>query len=180
MIEIRIHGRGGQGAVTASQILAMAFFEDGWHVQGFPAFGAERRGSPAMAFVRADKKKILERDQVYHPQYALVLDPTLIDAINICQGMESCGTAIVNTKHDVGKIHVENVYHVDLDDIAMKIIGRKFVNIAMLGAFSAASGAVSMRAIEKAIKKRMPERVAVKNINAAKMAYKQVVKEAEK
>jgi pyruvate ferredoxin oxidoreductase gamma subunit len=180
MIEIRIHGRGGQGAVTASQILAMAFFEDGWHVQGFPAFGAERRGSPAMAFVRADKKPILERDEVYHPQYALVLDPTLLDSIDICTGMETCGTAIVNTKHDVGKLHVENIYHVDLDGIAMEAIGKKFVNIAMLGAFSAASGAVSMKAIERAIRKRMPEKVANSNVKAAKMAYDHITKEAKK
>ena len=180
MIEIRIHGRGGQGAVTASQILAMAFFEDGWHAQGFPAFGAERRGSPAMAFVRADKQPILERDQIYHPQYALVLDPTLLDSIDICQGMETCGTAIVNTKQDVGKLHVENVYHVDLDEIAMKSIGKKFVNLAMLGAFSAASGAVSMKAIEKAIRKRMAAKVADANIKAAQMAHDHIIKEAKR
>lgn len=180
MIEIRIHGRGGQGAVTASQVLAMAFFEDGWHAQGFPAFGAERRGSPAMAFVRANKSSILERDQVYHPQYALVLDPTLLDAIDICQGMESCGTAIVNTKKNVGKLMVENIYHVDLDGIAMNVIGRKFVNLAMLGAFSAASSAVSMKAIKAAIRKRMPPKVAEKNIKAAQMAHDHIVKEAKR
>ncbi|MCK4714110.1 MAG: 2-oxoacid:acceptor oxidoreductase family protein, partial [Candidatus Aenigmarchaeota archaeon] len=165
------------GAVTASQVLAMAFFEDGKWAQAFPAFGAERRGSPAMSFVRVDKKPILIRSQVYHPQYALVLDPTLLDAVNVCKGMECCGFVIVNTKHDIGEMHVVNKYTIDLDTIAMKVIGRKFVNLAMLGAFSAVSGAVSMKAISKAIRLRMGPKVAEKNTKAAKMAHNMVKKE---
>lgn len=180
MIEIRIHGRGGQGAVTASQILAMAFFEDGKWAQGFPAFGAERRGSPAMAFVRADEKQILTRSEVYHPEYALVLDPTLLGSIDICKGMECCGTVIANTKHGMGEMQVKNRYAVDLDSIAMKAIGKKFVNLAMLGAFSAVSGLVSMKAISKAIGMRMAGKAAESNIRAAEMAHEMVKKEVSK
>ncbi|HIP35033.1 MAG TPA: pyruvate ferredoxin oxidoreductase, partial [Methanothermococcus okinawensis] len=100
MIEIRFHGRGGQGAVTAAKILAKAAFYDGKYSQGFPFFGVERRGAPVMAFTRIDHKKIIVRSQVYNPDYVVVQDATLLDTVNVVEGLKKDGIVIVNTTKD--------------------------------------------------------------------------------
>jgi len=151
--EITIHGRGGQGAVTSSQILAVAAFYDGKECQAFPMFGVERRGAPVEAFARISDKPITLRSQVYNPNYIMVLDSTLL----------ANGSKILETNHGA-KIFINssknpkelgssngNVFSVDVTKKALEIIGKPFVNIGMLGAFSALSGEISLPSLEKAI-----------------------------
>src|SRR5690606_22632940 len=101
MIEIRFHGRGGQGAVTAAEILAKAAFEDGKYCQAFPFFGAERKGAPVMAFSRIHDKPIRRRYQVYNPDYVVVLDETLLEAVDIVSGLKEGGKVVINTEEDL-------------------------------------------------------------------------------
>ena len=101
MIEIRFHGRGGQGAVTAAEILAKAAFEDGKYCQAFPFFGAERKGAPVMAFTRISDKPIKKRYQVYNPDYVIVLDETLLEAVDVLSGLKEEGKVIINSNNDV-------------------------------------------------------------------------------
>jgi len=107
MKEIRIHGRGGQGSVTAAELLAIAAFEDGMYSQAFPSFGVERRGAPVMAFVRLSDKKIRLRSQVYEPDYVIVQDATLIEAVDVAGGLKADGMIIVNTEHNPDDLPLE-------------------------------------------------------------------------
>jgi len=102
MKEIRIHGRGGQGSVTAAELLAVAAFEDGKYSQAFPAFGVERRGAPVMAFMRLDDKPIRLRSQIYEPDYVIVQDATLVDVVNVAAGAKPDGFIIINTEKKTG------------------------------------------------------------------------------
>src|SRR4030042_5189811 len=99
MIEIRFHGRGGQGAVVASKVLAVAFFHESLSVQSFPGFGGERRGAPVMAFLRVDNQPILLRVNIYEPDHIVVLDPTLIGAIDVTSGLRPKGWILINSSH---------------------------------------------------------------------------------
>ncbi|HMA76521.1 MAG TPA: 2-oxoacid:acceptor oxidoreductase family protein, partial [Candidatus Krumholzibacteriaceae bacterium] len=123
MIEIRTHGRGGQGSVIASEILADAFFHEGKYVQAFPAFGVERRGAPVMAFTRVSESEIRERCQIYEPDHLVVLDSILIDTVNITEGLKEGGWIIINTSaslDDSGLAEKYNVATVDANAIAIK------------------------------------------------------------
>src|SRR3989304_8932082 len=126
-IEIRFHGRGGQGAVVASKILAVAAFLEGKFVQSFPTFGVERRGAPVAAFIRIDTKNILIRSAVYNPHHIVVLDPSLLDAIDVFSGMKSNGWVIVNAKSPEKTLDLQvsrkltyNIAVVDATTIAVK------------------------------------------------------------
>jgi len=162
MIEVRIHGRGGQGAVTTGQIMAIAAFYDGNECQTFPMFGVERAGAPVTAFCRIDKKKIDIRSQVYHPDVVMILDPSLIDAVDVTKGLKKEGTLILNTnksrdeiirilkdKHEY-KGHYD-VHVVDATGIAMNIIKKPIVNTTMLGAFSRITGIITLKSLKMAI-----------------------------
>ena len=109
MRELRIHGRGGQGSVTAAELIAVAAFEGGAFAQAFPAFGVERRGAPVQAFVRFDDKIIRKRSQVYEPDYIIVQDSTLIKDVNVFQGVKKGGIVIVNTEKTPGYVVPEGV-----------------------------------------------------------------------
>jgi pyruvate ferredoxin oxidoreductase gamma subunit len=108
MKEIRIHGRGGQGSVTAAELLAIAAFEDGLYSQAFPAFGVERRGAPVMAFVRLSDHTIRLRSQVYDPDYVIVQDATLIETVDVAGGLKADGTIIINTEHNPEDLHLQH------------------------------------------------------------------------
>ncbi|ODS39739.1 pyruvate ferredoxin oxidoreductase, partial [Candidatus Altiarchaeales archaeon WOR_SM1_SCG] len=150
MKQIRFHGRGGQGAVTAAEVLAIAAFKDGKYSQAFPSFGVERRGAPVQAFVRISDKFIRRRNQIYEPDYVVVLDSTLIDVVNVSEGLQKDGILTVNsaTHCPIGDY---NVCCVDATKIALDVLGVPIVNTAMLGAFSAATGAVSLESLKSAI-----------------------------
>jgi len=173
MIEIRFHGRGGQGAVTAAEILAKAAFEDGKYSQAFPFFGVERRGAPVMAFTRIDDKPIKIRYQVQNPDYVIVLDDGLLDVVDVFSGIKENTKVIINTnkEHDAGK---KEVYSIDATGIALDNLGVPIVNTVMLGSFSKKSGEVSLDSILKVIGETFPGKIAEKNSKAAKIAYDEI------
>jgi len=180
MIEIRIHGRGGQGAVIASKLLASAFFKEGKYVQSFPTFGVERRGAPVAAFVRVDEEPILVRSQIYEPDHIIVLDPTLIEAVDVTHGLKSGGWILINTARDpeefkeLGEFHVATV---DASGIAVRHrLGSKthpIVNTAIMGAFARVTGLVQLDSILEAIDEEVPI-APDRNRKAAQEAFQQV------
>jgi len=173
MIEIRFHGRGGQGAVTAAEILAKAAFEDGKYCQAFPFFGAERKGAPVMAFSRIHDKPIRRRYQVYNPDYVVVLDETLLEAVDIVSGLKEGGKVVINTEEDLMLDSVE-VHTIDATGIALETLGVPIVNTVMLGAFAKVTEEVSLDSIIKITKETFPGKIGEKNATAAEIAYEQV------
>jgi pyruvate ferredoxin oxidoreductase gamma subunit len=171
--ELRIHGRGGQGSVTAAELIASAAFENGVFAQAFPMFGVERRGAPVAAFVRFADRKIRLRSQIYEPDYIIVQDSTLIKDVNVFAGMKKGGIAIVNTHAAGGWTAPEGVkvITVDATGIALEVLGIPITNTSLMGAFAAASGEITMEAMENAIRHRFKEEIAQKNIEAARRAY---------
>ncbi|OPY27931.1 MAG: Pyruvate synthase subunit PorC [Methanobacterium sp. PtaU1.Bin242] len=176
MIEIRFHGRGGQGAVTAAEILAKAAFEDGKYCQAFPFFGAERKGAPVMAFSRINDSPIRRRYQVYNPDYVIVLDDTLLEAVDVLSGLKEDGKVIINAKDDVNLTKDVETYTIDATGIALEILGVPIVNTVMLGAFAGATDLVSLDSIIKVIKDTFPGKMGDKNANAAQIAYEKIKK----
>jgi len=173
MKEIRIHGRGGQGSVTAAELLAVAAFEDGRYSQAFPSFGVERRGAPVVAFTRIDDKPIRIRSQIYSPDYVIVQDATLMDVVDVAAGLKEEGMMIINTEASAEKFKEipAKVMVVDATKIAMEIIGRPIINTVLLGAFAAATGEIRLKSITKAVGERFSGKVGEKNIAAVEAAY---------
>jgi len=174
--ELRIHGRGGQGSVTAAELIAVAAFEGGVFAQAFPAFGVERRGAPVQAFVRFNDKKIRLRSQVYEPDYIIVQDSTLIKDVNVFQGVKKGGIVIVNTEK-AGKYEVPEgvkLITIDATSIALKALGLPITNTSLMGAFAAATGEIGFSALENALNHRFPKELALRNIEAARMAFNTV------
>jgi pyruvate ferredoxin oxidoreductase gamma subunit len=176
MKELRIHGRGGQGSVTAAELIATAAFEGGVFAQAFPMFGVERRGAPVQAFVRFADKRIRLRSQIYEPDYIIVQDSTLIVDVNVFAGMKKGGIAIVNTEKPGGWTVPEGVrvITVDATGIALETLGVPITNTSLMGAFAAASGEITMEAMEHAIRHRFSEDIARKNIEAVRRAFTRV------
>ncbi|GAB4265177.1 MAG: pyruvate/ketoisovalerate ferredoxin oxidoreductase subunit gamma [Deferrisomatales bacterium] len=185
MIEIRFHGRGGQGAVVASNILAVACFLEGKYVQAFPAFGVERRGAPVEAYIRVDRQKVLLRTNVYTPDHVVVLDPTLIDVVDVARGLKPGGTLLLNTDKPpeaFERFRDFRVCTVDASRIAIRHrLGSRthpIVNTAILGAFARATGLVSIDAVCEAIRDEVPSHHEA-NAAAAREAHDSVVFAAE-
>jgi len=165
MIEIRTHGRGGQGAVIASEILAEAFFREKKFVQAFPAFGVERRGAPVVSFTRVSDGEIRERCEIYEPDHLIVLDPVLLDTVNITVGLKEGGWIVINTNRDLqdsemlGKFRVATV---DANTIALKYgLGSRsapIVNTAIVGAFAGATKLIGLKAVLEAVEEFVPMR----------------------
>jgi 2-oxoisovalerate ferredoxin oxidoreductase gamma subunit len=163
MIEIRTHGRGGQGSVIASEILADAFFREGKFVQAFPAFGVERRGAPVVAFTRVSDGEIRERCQIYEPDHLIVLDPILIKTVNITTGLKDGGWIVINTNRPIDDrdlIDRFRIATVDANAIALKYgLGSRaapIVNTAILGAFAGATRLVGLEAVMSAVEEFVP------------------------
>ncbi|HRW82723.1 MAG TPA: pyruvate ferredoxin oxidoreductase subunit gamma [Methanothrix sp.] len=179
MKEIRFHGRGGQGAVTAAELIAIAAFEDKKYSQAFPAFGVERRGAPVMAFARIANEPIRVRSQIYEPDYVIVQDVTLLDVVDVASGLKPEGKIIINTDRNVKDLKLETeaeVVTIDATKIALDKLGRPIVNTTMLGAFCGATGEVSLDSINKAILGRFSGALGEKNLAAIKTAYEGVVR----
>ncbi|MEE9170518.1 MAG: pyruvate ferredoxin oxidoreductase subunit gamma [bacterium] len=180
MIEIRIHGRGGQGAVVAAKILSVAFFKEDKYVQSFPTFGVERRGAPVAAFIRVSDEKILVRSQIYEPDHIIVLDPSLIDAVDVSSGLKKGGSILINTTRkatEFEKLQAFRVATVDASAVAVKNrLGSKahpIVNTAILGAFAKTSDLVKLDSVLVAIKDEVPV-LPEANAEAAKEAFETV------
>jgi len=171
VIEVRFHGRGGQGAVTAARLLAEAVFLEGKYFQAFPSFGAERRGAPVLAFTRIDTKPIRIRTEVYEPNHVVVLDPTLLEAVNVAAGLKRGGIIVVNAKEVPGELKAGKVATVDATAIALEFLGAPITNTAMLGAFAKATKLVSLNSVVKAIEGYFGKKLAEKNVAAVKAAY---------
>ncbi len=177
--EIRFHGRGGQGAVTSTQVLAIAAFKAGKYSQAFPNFGVERTGAPVESYVRISEKPINLRQQVYDPDYVIVLDSSLLDAVDVTKGLQKNGIVIVNTDKPKEQIKKKlgnyKIYSLNITKIALEVIGKPFVNIASLGAFCALNKAVPLKALDEAIEElftaRGKAKVAEFNKKAAKAVF---------
>ncbi len=180
MIEIRTHGRGGQGAVIASEILAEAFFREGKYVQAFPAFGVERRGAPVVSFTRISDRDIRERCEIYEPDHLIVLDPVLIKTINISTGLKDGGWIVINTNQPVDEADLAGTYRiatVDANAIALKYgLGSRaapIVNTAIIGAFAGATELVGLKAVIEAVEEFVPVKKE-NNKKAAEEAFNSV------
>jgi 2-oxoacid:acceptor oxidoreductase gamma subunit (pyruvate/2-ketoisovalerate family) len=181
--EFRWHGRGGQGAWTASELLARAAINEGKYIQSFPEFGPERMGAPVKAYTRISDAPIRLHCAVYNPDLAIVMDPTLLATVPVTKGLGERGMLIVNTpkepkmlKEDL-KMTQGSVWTVSATDIAMRILGRAITNTAMLGVVAHATGMVKMESIEKAVQERFPGPLAEKNMGVIKEAYKEAKSE---
>jgi 2-oxoacid:acceptor oxidoreductase gamma subunit (pyruvate/2-ketoisovalerate family) len=178
--EIRWHGRGGQGAWTASELLAKAAILEGKYIQSFPEFGPERMGAPVNSYTRISEEPINLHCTVYNPDVVVVLDPTLLKTVPVTQGLKENGVLIVNTKATPAEIRKKldlktgKVWTVPATEIAIGILGRPITNTAMIGAVARATQMVSLESIEKVAKERFPPSVAEKNIAIIKEAYKEV------
>ena len=180
ILEVRWHGRGGQGAWTASELLARAAIHEGKYIQSFPEFGPERMGAPVSAFTRISTEPILIHCAVYNPDVVAVLDPTLMKAVPVAEGLSEEGTIIANS--DVNPTEVRKILNIEkgkvwvvpATQIAIKILGRPITNTAMLGAVARITGIVSLQSIEKIVKERFRADLAEKNFAVIKQAYEEV------
>lgn len=172
--EIRFHGRGGQGSVTAAEVLAKAAFKDGFVSQAFPAFGSERMGAPVRAFCRVSDKAIRNRSEIHKPDFCVVQDATLLETVNVFEGLQAGGMVVLNSEKpgDV-KIPAGAVLKaVPGNRIAMEVIGRPIANMVMLGAFAGTTGLVSLESLKAAVKERFGGKVGDLNVAAVEKAYK--------
>ena len=180
--EIRIHGRGGQGGVTAAELIARAAYKEGKWVQAFPYFGAERRGAPVKAFARISDNPILIRSQIYNPDYVIVLDESLLDVANVTEGLKKNGIIIINTRKKPSEIDLAGyrVATVDATGIALElgllVAGLPVVNTAMVGAFAKATGEIRIESVIESIKEEWRGAVGEKNAKAAVLAYERLIK----
>lgn len=180
MIEVRIHGRGGQGAVIASKVLADAVFREGRYVQSFPSFGVERRGAPVAAFTRIDERPIRLRCQIYTPNHVMVLDPSLMLVVDVTAGLQEGGWVLINSEQPPAHFPLREglkVATVDANAIAMKYrLGPRnapIVNTAILGAFARVTGLVSLDTVAKAVYDAVPAK-RDDNVAATREAYETV------
>ena len=181
MKEIRIHGRGGQGSVTAAELLAVAAFADGRFSQAFPAFGVERRGAPVQAFTRIGDEPIRLRSQIYEPDYVIVQDATLLEVVDVAGGIKDEGMILINTEFSPDTFELDTkakIVTVDATKVALEIIGIPIVNTVLLGAFAGATGEIRPESIENAVKERFPGKVGKKNAEAIQKAY-EIIMEAK-
>lgn len=184
ILEVRWHGRGGQGAWTASELLARAAIAEGKYIQSFPEFGPERMGAPVTAFTRISTEPIKIHCAVYSPDVVAVLDPTLLKTVNVAEGLdEKTGNILVNTKENPAEVRKQlksnagKVWTVEASEISLKILGMPITNTAMLGAVARVTGIVTLETIEKMINGRFRGDVATKNFAVVKEAYQGVTSE---
>ena len=179
MIEIRFHGRGGQGAVTSAELTALAAIEEGKYAQAFPSFGPERRGAPVMAFVRVSDEPIRTREKIYEPDIVVVLDPTLLDIVNVASGLKEDGIVVLNTTKSAEEVREvsgisSKLALVDARRIAIETMGIPITNTTLLGAMLKATDLLPLSALEGPLHERFG-RIAGKNIQASQRAYQEAV-----
>lgn len=180
--EIKIHGRGGQGSVTAAELLAHAAFIEYKWVQAFPYFGAERRGAPVMAFARISDGPILVHSQIYTPDYVIVLDPVIYKVVNVTEGLKRDGIIIMNTTKKPEELGLKDwrVATVDATGIALElnllVAGLPIVNTSIIGAFAKATNEVKLESVLKAIRETWSGSAGEKNARAAELAYERLIK----
>jgi pyruvate ferredoxin oxidoreductase gamma subunit len=180
MFQVRIHGRGGQGVVTAAELLSIAAFAEGRHAQAFPTFGSERTGAPVVSFCRIDDRPIRSREPVAEPDALIVQDATLLHQVDLFAGVGPEAFVLVNTSRTfealglldlVRRFRPEHVLSVPAGEIARRHVGRPLPNAALLGSFAALTGVVSLESVVSAIRGRFRGDVGERNAAAAEEAY---------
>ncbi len=179
MIEVKTIGRGGQGAVTFSQILAIAAFHDNYQSQAMPTFGVERRGAPSFSFTRISKEVIYIRSLIYNPNIVVLLDASLLETIDITEGLKEKGTIIINSNKTPAELNIKgnfNIHIVDASSVALKLFKKDIVNTAMLGAFAKVTKLVSLDSLYKGIEERFEGKQKIIDLNkqAIKEVYEQI------
>jgi len=182
LYEVRFHGRGGQGAWTASLLLAQAGLKEEKNIQSFPAFGPERAGAPITAYTRISDEPIQIHSSVYEPDVVVVLDPTLLGPA-VVEGLKPESKVVVNTNESVAEVKKRlglketEIWVVDATSLALKVLGVNITNTALLGAVVRASGIVKLDSVLEVVKERFSGKVRDQNIEVVKIAYKEAVKE---
>jgi pyruvate ferredoxin oxidoreductase gamma subunit len=180
MFQIRIHGRGGQGVVTAAEMLSIAAFLEGRYAQAFPSFGSERMGAPVIAFCRIDDKEIRLREPVLDPDAVIIQDPTLLHQVDLFKGLRSTGYILINSARGLGELGLKEFVHgfrsdrvraIAATELAMKHVGRPVPNVPLLAGFAAITREVKLESVVAAIRQKFPPAIAEKNIAAAEEAF---------
>lgn len=174
MKEIRIHARAGQGAITTASLLGYAYFLKGMYPFAFPHFGAARMGAPMNAFLRVDSKPVRLRCQIYEPDYVIIVDHTLMRGYNCFSGLEEKGVAIINGKEDTQVPNLktgQRAFLVPANDIALKTIGRPLGNTALIGAFAAATGELSLETLLEVARTKFSGKAQEGNLAAIQQGY---------
>ena len=188
MLQVRIHGRGGQGVVTAAELLSMAAFEQGHHAQAFPSFGSERTGAPVVAFCRIDEREIRLREPILAPDVLIVQDPTLLQQVDVFQGLQPDGYVLINSRHSFDALGLgdieqrfrrERLITVPATEIALKHLGRPLPGAVLLGGFAALSGLITLDALAHAIRYAFKGPVAEGNVAGATEAFSVVQHELQ-
>ncbi len=185
---IRFHGRGGQGVVTAAELLSVAAFLDGLHAQAFPSFGSERMGAPVVAFCRISEKNIRTREPISSPDALIIQDVTLIHQLDIFNGVNPDGFVLVNTSRTFDELGLEEFIRrfdrtraltVPATEIALEHLGKPVANSALLAGFAAMSNEISLSSVKEAISRRFSGMIAEKNAEIAQSAFDYVAHELE-
>ncbi len=185
MFQVRIHGRGGQGVVTAAELLAVATFNEGRHAQAFPSFGSERTGAPVVSYCRIDDREIRTREPVMAPDAVIVQDVTLIHQVDLFGGLEPDGFVLINTSRAIAQLGLadldtryrpERLVTCPATELAIEHVGRAVPNAALLGAFAALTGEVPLDAIGVALRERFSGAVGERNFAAATAAFEHVTR----
>jgi pyruvate ferredoxin oxidoreductase gamma subunit len=178
VFQIRIHGRGGQGVVTAAELLSVAAFLEGRHAQAFPTFGSERTGAPVVAFCRISDAPIRSREPIVEPDALIVQDPTLLHQVDLFGGVGPSGVVIVNTARSLADLGLDElsarfarVVAVPASELAREHLGRPLPNAALLGGFAALTGVVALESVATAVRRRFPGVVGERNADASSAAF---------
>jgi pyruvate ferredoxin oxidoreductase gamma subunit len=180
MFEVRIHGRGGQGVVTAAEMLSVAAFLEGAHAQAFPSFGSERTGAPVVAFCRISDQEIRLREPIMEPDALIIQDPTLLHQVDVFAGLKKDGYILLNTNRSfvelglgdfIGGRQVERLRTLPATEISIKHLGRPIPNVPLLAGFAALSGLIRLESVHKAINEKFSGKVAAGNVAVATESY---------
>ncbi|HYH36708.1 MAG TPA: 2-oxoacid:acceptor oxidoreductase family protein [Azospirillum sp.] len=180
MFQVRFHGRGGQGVVTAAEMLSVAAFKEGKHAQAFPSFGSERTGAPVVSFCRIDDKEIRLREPIMVPDALIIQDPTLFHSVDVFQGLPETGYVLINSARGFDELHIADyiarfpaghAHCVPASDMARLHVGRPLPNAALLGGFAAVTKQIKIDSVLAAIRETFPGKVGEANARAAVAAY---------
>jgi pyruvate ferredoxin oxidoreductase gamma subunit len=183
VFQVRIHGRGGQGVVTAAELLSVAAFVEGRHAQAFPTFGSERTGAPLVAFCRIDDAPIRVREPIAEPDALIVQDPTLLHQVDLFSGLRGDGYVLINSERSFDELGLgdllddfapERLLAVPATELAREHLGRPLPNAVLLGGFAGLSGLVSIASVTRAIRERFAGALGDGNVAAAEAAYEYV------
>jgi pyruvate ferredoxin oxidoreductase gamma subunit len=178
--EIRIHGRGGQGVVTAAELLSVAAFLEGRHAQAFPSFGSERTGAPVVSFCRIEERPIRTREPIVEPDALIIVDPTLLHQVDVFGGLKQDGWVLINTSRPLSELRIDELFArfrsdrfqtVPATELAREHLGRPLPNAALLGGFAALTETVTLGSVASSIRERFAGKVGEANVAAAERAF---------